>query len=147
MMSVVGLSPSDIVNGVRVVGKGISALKENGGSQSTYRTACESLHAQIGALQNVKDFANRPAPSATPSSVALSDSIRLQRETNRQINDELCKSDAALGCSASSSKRHGVPKKLGWAFSGDQDFRERIARSAAGLDAITLNTIVYVCMF
>ena len=143
-MSVVGLSPTDIVNGVRVLGKGISALRENGGSQSTYRTASESLHAQIRSLQIVKDFLNQSAPSATPSSTALSDSVRLVQEHYQQISEELRKSDAALGCSASSSKRRGVAKKLGWAFNGDQDFRERIARLTAGLSAITLDTIVYV---
>lgn len=144
-MSIVGLSPSDIINGVRVIGKGISALKENGGSQSTYRTASKSLHTQIRALQSVEDFINQSAPSATPSSIALSDSVRLVQENYQQINEELHRSDAALGYSASSSKRRGVAKKLGWAFSGDQDFRERIARLKAGLDAVTLDTIVYVC--
>ena len=139
-MSVIGLSPSDIVNGLLAVSQGVQALREGDGSKERFQDTSRNIQSRIDALQALDDFA------ISQGAVSFSNSVRDAVEgvlgQDRKAKAKLDKYDSTLGQQALKRRRRGVPAKLQWAFGGAQDQTERSARSVPGIDAAILRSIL-----
>ena len=139
-MSVVGISPSDIINGFRAVSHGIQALRERDGSKERFRQTSRNCQSRIDALEALDDYA------LSLGSGQFSDATRhavqgvLGQELVAQAG--LDKYSSKLGQQATLGRRRGVPAKLRWAFGGAHEQQERDARSAPGIDATILTSIL-----
>ncbi len=147
-MSGFGFSASDIVNGVKVASKGVNALRNEGGSKESYGEISDGLVLRSKALKNL----DRQAILAATISPDISNDLHLTVEhlTRREekITKRLGKFEKDLGSTASSCKRREIPRKLQWAFGGEQDFRESHARAAPGIDAALIQAITWAaCLY
>ncbi len=137
-MSVIGISPSDIVGGLRVAKKAVSALKRQDGAQDQYQTTKQShddLHAAVKALSEAC------SSSGEPSSTKLQQSLKHLEEKQERDQKNIQKYEAALGETSSPQKREGIGRKLKWAFQDDKQLRESDTRSRPALDAALLQTL------
>ena len=68
-MSVVGLSPSDIVNGLIILSQAIEALKVKDGSKERFQHISQNAQLRIDALEALNDFAVSQGAGSFPNSV------------------------------------------------------------------------------
>lgn len=139
-MSVIGVSPSDIVGGLRLLNKASSALKSKNGARDQYQAVKESqqaLQAAIKALTVSWSSTTTPVDTHLQNAVA---ELSLQYETQEQ---QLRKFEAALGQASSPQKRHGIGRKLQWTFEADKDIRESEARLGPAYNATVLHILRY----
>ncbi|OAP60419.1 hypothetical protein AYL99_05421 [Fonsecaea erecta] len=137
-MSVIGISPSDIVGGVRVATKAIGALKSGTGAQAQYQESKQShdeLHTAAQALSAT--FSSLDVPSAA----SLGQSFDQLLKTHQLRQKDMQKYEEALGQGSSSKKTRGIPQKLRWVFHGDKELRESDARNRPAVDAAILRTL------
>jgi hypothetical protein len=137
-MSVIGISPSDIVGGARIVNKAVGAFNTDTGAQAQYQAATQSskdIQAAIKALST----------ACSSFSITSSDELRktLDRlqKTHEQQEQRTLRYDAALGEGSSRKKRSGIQHKLRWTFQEDKDIRESNARNRLAVDAALLQTL------
>ncbi len=137
-MSVIGISPSDIVGGVRVANKAVDALRTRNGAQVQYQAIKQShddLHAATKALFEACSSFD------VPSSTELAQSLKHLLEKHEQQEKHTLKYEAALGEGSSPQKRKGIRRKLQWAFQEDKELRDSDARSRLAVDAAILQTL------
>jgi predicted DNA-binding protein YlxM (UPF0122 family) len=138
-MSVIGLSPSDIANGARLVARGLHSLKEDGGAKQGYQQVSSNLESRLAALDQLEKF-------ALSSGVHDADDVRQSIFTaQRQANDEskqLERYNAKLGLHGPKGKRRAVVDKLKWEFKGEQEALSHSQRTAPGFEALLLKSIV-----
>jgi hypothetical protein len=125
-MSVVGISPSDIVLLARYTCRVVSALKEEGGAKSQYRKAVESLESLGNVLQELHDLSLQNGDSVFGDSVKLQahHSVELVSNYVKQIS----KYDRDLGSKAPPGRMKGSVKKTQWAIqaAGDLDKFQKV---------------------
>lgn len=138
-MSIIGLSPNDIVNGARLVARGLSALRDDGGSREHFQQTSEShLHLEEATKALVQALSSTDVPDALPSSRSKQLAQRLHRQ-----NARLQHLAADLGPNARPGKRHGTLKKLLWEFKEDGQCKDSDARSKPAVDAVLIEAILY----
>lgn len=144
-MSVIGISPSDIINGARVIGKGLASLKEDGGSKTAYQQTSNGLIARANALNHLEQFADSIDP-ILPSN-AVRDAVKQSKDEDTAFIKILSKYEHKLGAKAAAGKKHGIARKVAWAFCGEQNSKDYSARASAGIDAAILEAIMLVDLF
>lgn len=146
-MSGFGFSPSDIVNGIKVLSRGYIALRDEGGSKETYRETVDGLTFRSEALKALERLAISTATTTnSDSSNDLRSTVEhLKRREERKVRS-LGKFEKALGRTASRHKSRAILRKLQWAFGGEHDFREYDARAAPVVDTALIQAITWaVC--
>lgn len=141
-MSGIGLSPTDIVSGARVVGRGAAALRENGGSKDKYQQTAAGLDARIAAFSRLKEFAASAGPSASSSAVSVHASNL--RRNDLALQNSQKKYDRRLGTNALGKRWRSIRWALGWEFRGHEEAKEYNHRSEAAKDALLLDTLLCV---
>ena len=141
-MSVVGLSPSDIVGAARIVNRGTGALRDAHpeSSKQKYRQSRADLNSRINALESLKHLAESSAVNG--HSASLRNSAESTAEAERRHCDGLDKYERDLGQDARDGKRRGVYRKLRYEFGQDGDTHAYEDRSRSGVDAVILNSIL-----
>jgi len=140
-MSVIGISPSDIVAGGKVVGKAVAALRD-GGARVSFQEANDSLQDRITASKLIEaHFATSEIQS--PRSTALAEAAKQLRTRDQSFKRKQDKFNPTLGPQATRSRPLQVKRALQWAFKGEKDFEEYNNRVGAGVDAAILNSILY----
>jgi hypothetical protein len=126
-MSVVGISPSDIVLLARYTCRVVFALKEEGGAKSQYQEAIQSLESLGKVLQELHGLSLQNGDSLFGDAVKLqaNNSVKLVSNFVKQIS----KYDKHLGSKAPPGRMKGSIKKAQWEIkaAGDLDrFRKVI---------------------
>jgi hypothetical protein len=137
-MSVIGISPSDLVGRVRVANKAVCALKTETGAQVQYQAIKQShddLHTAVKALSEACPLFD------VPSSTELGQSLEHLLKKHEQQEKNTLKYEAALGEGSSPKKRKGIRRKLQWAFQEDKELRDCDARNRLAVDATILQTL------
>ena len=140
LMSVVSLSPSDIVYGVVLAARAIQALKVVNGSQGQFQQANQNVALGIDALKALDDLATSLGTSS--SSNRIRDVVKEVLDEEVKWKGKLAWYDQRLGPQAPVGKRHGIPAKLKLAFSGAKEQEERSNRSVRGIDAAIIALIL-----
>ena len=125
-MSVVGISPSDIVGGLRVTIKAISALKRQNGAQEQYQTVKEGhddLHTAVRGLSETF------APHDLSGSRELKQTLDHLSKIREREEVYLDRYKRTLGEVSPRQKRRETGRKLQWAFQGEGVVRDSTARS------------------
>ena len=138
-MSVVGLSPGDIIGAAQFLGKGVSALRH--GARESYNEVSTSHQARTTALNDLKNLA---AESGTNSPARTIENIvptLLQQE--RGINAKLDKYRSPLGNHPSKHKK-SVYHKLKWALREEDAVSIHNARVSPAFEAVLLQAIMFV---
>jgi hypothetical protein len=137
-MSVIGISPTDIVGGVRVANKIVGALKRDTGAQAQYQAAKQSSKELQAAIKTL-------SAACASFNVASADDLRNNldhlQKAHEQQEQRTSRYEAALGEESSQKKRHGIQHKLRWAFQEDKDIRDSNARNRLAVDAALLQTL------
>ncbi len=137
-MSVVGISPSDIVGGLRVVNKAISALKRQDGAQDQYQTVKEShddLHTAVKVLSEA--FAAHDVSGSRELKQTLDHLLKIREREEVDLD----RYEGSLGEASPRQKRRGIGRKLQWAFQGEGVLRDSTARSRPIVDAAMLQIL------
>jgi hypothetical protein len=137
-MSVIGISPSDIVGAVRIASKAIGALKIETGAQAQYRVLKQS-HDDLNAA--VETLSQTCRSLDIPSSTALEAPLDHLLEKHAQQEKQMRKYESALGEGSSCKKHKGIHRKLQWAFHEEKELRDSDARSRLAVDAAILQTL------
>ncbi|KIW51620.1 hypothetical protein PV05_10324 [Exophiala xenobiotica] len=75
-MSIVGISPTDIVNGIRVTKRAIEALRDQDGARDDFADASASVGHHIDAIQNLENAFNDTSDRSTQLSTGIPDKVR-----------------------------------------------------------------------
>jgi hypothetical protein len=139
-MSVIGLSPSDILNSVAAVSQGLNALRERDGSKERFQQMSKNIRLRIESLEALDEYALSFGAGAFQDAARYAVQEVLDQEL--KAKGELDKYNSKLGQQASVRPERGVSAKLKWAFGGAQDQTERNARSVPAIDATILRSIL-----
>lgn len=139
-MSVIGLSPSDILNGVSAVSQAFRALKVKDGSKERFQHTSQNAQLRIGALEALDHFASSLGLGSLSDPVRHA--VKELLEQDLEAKAELDKYNTSLGQQPPFARRRAIPAKLKWSFSGEQDQTERHIRSVPGIDATILRSIL-----
>ena len=128
-MSVIGISPSDIVNGVAVVNKAFNALRSgDDGAQRHYQDTKRTLAQRTRALEELLACTAGFLPEPRgPAEILLEKDVAFQRKISSYEN--------SLGRGAREGKRHGLKGKMKLAFKGEKDIRNHVDSSQPAVDA------------
>ena len=137
-MSVVGISPTDIVKGIQFGRKTIRATGEgSAGSRALYRRDIDAIRARVRSLESLTSASEGASSAALDLYVAtLND--------DRCLQESLSVYDDALGPYAASGRRHGIRRKLQYAFSEATKVQEHNGTSGPKIDAVMLQMMLYV---
>jgi hypothetical protein len=148
-MSVIGISPSDIIAAGKVVKKAFSAVRD-GGAADSFQEADGSVQDRIAAFESIEDHIASPSILTSPSSNAatsgfLASAKRLrtrdQAHLKKKKHDKL---RSSLGLGTTSSRPRQAGNALKWAFKGERDLEEHNARVRPAVDATIIHGILYV---
>ncbi|ETI23519.1 hypothetical protein G647_05321 [Cladophialophora carrionii CBS 160.54] len=101
-MSVVGISPSDLVNGFLAAKRVVEALKDEDGSEQQAVAALTSLKHELAAVDGLEAFLDGVQDEARPSMVQVRDSEQVQASRTestldtRQTLERISRSETAL---------------------------------------------------
>jgi hypothetical protein len=137
-MSGVGISPSDIIRGLRVAHKAVSALRTNEGARSHYQHAKQSHDDLKEAVNALAQTCSASGVSSTP---ALQQTIDHVLKNHKWQETQLQKYECALGEGSPKQKRHGIVWKIRWAFHEDQEVRDFDNKTRPAIDAAILQTL------
>jgi hypothetical protein len=128
------------VNGILVLAQAIQALDNEDGSKGRFQQENRNAELRISALKALNDFASCVETSSSSNSIQHVVKEVLEQEVASK--GRLDRYNPSLGLQAPLGRIHGIPAKLKWAFGGAQQQRERNTRSAPGIDAAVLGSIV-----
>ena len=128
-MSVIGISPTDIVKTVAVGYKTAKALRSgDDGAQTGYQHAKRAIAYRIRALEDLHAATSTVLPSFEDSTkVPLNEDEAFQRKISSYEED--------LGRGAQHGKRHGIKSKIKFAFQGEKEVQNHLDSSRASVDA------------
>jgi hypothetical protein len=139
-MSVIGISPSDIVAGGKAIGKAVSAIRD-GGSRYSFQEADGSVRDRITASKFIEEhFATSSIPSS--NSTALVEAAKQLCTRDQAFRRKHDKYNCSLGPHTASSRYRQAGSALKWAFKGEKDLEEHNNRVAAAVDATILHSIL-----
>ncbi|EXJ56291.1 uncharacterized protein A1O5_12558 [Cladophialophora psammophila CBS 110553] len=142
-MSVVGLSPSDLVNGLRAAKTILEAVKEEGGSKEKIVTALMSIEHDLEAIKNLEGVLDTVPDELSATTVDIRNRVRSLREFQENRRARLLKHKNALVSGTTfKAKAKSAYTQVVWPFSGEKDFQESCTRTAAALDATHLDAIM-----
>ena len=142
-MSVIGLSPNDLADWIRLLVRVAAALKEEGGSKSRYQQASQTVDATIAAVDDLEDFA------VSANNILSSDSDGLQRLAQdlrkpfEEAKGKLTKYQPSLGVQARPGKRRGIFQKINWTFSGEPEVKDHYEQATVGMEAAIIEAVMY----
>lgn len=146
-MSIVGISPTDIVNGIRVTKRAIEALRDKDGAKDDFATVSASVDHHIDAIQNLENAFNDTPDRSTQLSTGIPDKVqdrwntlRLLQEHQRSRLERYHDLPAHTAHPKSNIKK--TFRKLGWAFGGKQEFQDANGRMANSSNAVVIDAVV-----
>ena len=95
-MSVIGLSPSDILSFIRVVLQGVQALREGDGSKERFQDTSRNNQLRIDVWQDLIDVAISQGAGSFSNSVR--DAVEGVLEQDRKAKAKLDKREPTKGC-------------------------------------------------
>jgi hypothetical protein len=137
-MSVIGISPTDIVGGVRLANKAVSALRKRDGAEERYQSSAQNHENFYSTIKALHDACDPDASSEAASQHRLLEDIL--REGQR-LKKQSLRYEKALGRHATADKWTRVRTKLDWAFRGEIDTHESYTRSRPNVDGAVLGTL------
>ncbi|EXJ61464.1 uncharacterized protein A1O5_11780 [Cladophialophora psammophila CBS 110553] len=142
-MSFVGISPSDIVNGVHAAKTIIEALRDNNGSDEKVVAASTGIDHHLESIQNFENVLNNLPQESAASKTQVQSRVMSLRTIEEARKSQLAKYKDSLtnrtGCKA---KVRRVYRQLAWPFGGEKDFADATARVASASDAVHLDAVV-----
>ena len=128
-MSFVGISPTDIVKGAAAGRKAVNALKnDEDGSKHHYQQAKRALAHRVRALEELSASTAKTSPEIVVENEPLLDE-------DISFHQSLGSYEWALGRGAPLGRRHGIFRKLRFAFDGHNDVDAHLASSRPAVDA------------
>lgn len=139
-MSVVpiGISPSDIVAGIKLGHKAYKALgnDQNGSEKKLQRTT-----DAVGQLTSAVESLSLSMPSNSASAQEALKALHSTRTAYTQIDDQLHEFELAPAPASKKKRLANSRKKLQFAFGGSQDVLELFELSQPGIDASIFRSI------
>lgn len=121
-----GGSPSDIFAAVKFTTKIVSALKKDGGSQSKYQDAVQSLESLQSSLQTILEDFQQLAQSQplTANGDNLRSQISRAQTFVSEFEKKIEKYEEKLGAGARTGALHGTFRKIDFALRAEKDLQE-----------------------
>lgn len=139
-MSVIGISPTDIVKGVKTFKEAATALTSGPeGARQQYRDARETLSSLEEAVADLDQY----SPSAAPAACIYSELL----ERERRFQATLKSYDPKLGRNSQARTWKSMKRKLQYAFDGASKVQKHIINSKPGVDAALFDTMRFVFSF
>lgn len=131
-MSFVGISPTDIVNGAKVIRKASTAFSRGDkGARLQYQSADTALAARLDAVEQLSSRLDPASPAAE-----VYDDLA---ERERRCRAFLQRYRAALGGQGQPSS--GLKQKLQYAFHGSSEVQSHVQGLQPIVDAAILHTL------
>ncbi len=130
-----GFSPTDIVNGVVVGRKAFKAVRDgDDGARHQYQDTKRAIAHRIRALEDL-------TVSATDALSDINEQYGPLVESDRAFQQSLGSYEQGLGRGAPQGSRHGIRKKLKYAFQGGQSVQAYLDSSRPAVDAALFRTL------
>ncbi len=145
-MSGLGVSPTDLFNGIRAAETIIKALKDDGGSEEKVATAVTSIEHHLGAIRSLEDLLDTLPDDAVSCTTGTRERVKSLRQSEEARLGSLLERYEIPPTSSSTvkGKAKRVCRQLAWPYSGEKELAASSARLAASSDAVHLDAVVYV---
>ncbi|KIW95837.1 uncharacterized protein Z519_02901 [Cladophialophora bantiana CBS 173.52] len=142
-MSLVGISPSDIVNGVHAAKTIIEAVRDDNGSEEKVLAASTGIHHHLESIKNFENALNSMPQESSASKTQVQSRVMSLRTIQEAQKSRLAKyKDPLINRTGCKAKVKRVYRQLAWPFSGEKDFADATARVASASDAVHLDAVV-----
>jgi hypothetical protein len=133
-MSVIGISPTDIVKGAKALKDAAIALTSGPeGAQQQF----QDIHAALSSFEQAVTDLKRSVPSENPTDAVYTDLL----ERERRFQTSLQAYDRRLGPKSQARSWSTIKRKLQYAFDGEAKVQKHIINSKPGVDAALFHTM------
>jgi hypothetical protein len=133
-MSVIGISPTDIVKGAKALKDAATALTSG---QEGAKQQFQDVHAALSSFEQAVTDLKRSAPSENPPDAVYTDLL----ERERGFQTSLQPYDRRLGPKSQARSWSTIKRKLQYAFDGEAKVQKHIITSKPGVDAALFHTM------